>query len=67
MILQAPPRSKRKIVTFEPSGPISAMIHNELRGKGRGAKTKLMERALMALLGKKYPKLADRHCCNCQD
>ncbi len=36
------------------------MIFNELRGKGRGAKTRLMEKALLNLLGAKYPKLAER-------
>lgn len=52
--------TKRNIQTFEPCGPVSLMIQNELRGKSRGAKTKLMERALVNLLGAKYPKLAER-------
>ncbi len=50
----------RRVETFEPSGPVACMIDNELRGKSRGAKAQLMERALATLLGAKYPKLLER-------
>jgi hypothetical protein len=36
------------------------MIDHALRGKSRGAKKPLFEKAIVALLGPKYPKLADR-------
>jgi len=36
------------------------MITNELRGKGHGAKTRLIENAIVAFLRSKYPKLAER-------
>jgi len=53
--------TKRNIVTFEPCGPVSSMIANELRGKGLGAKKRLMESALVCMLQAKYPKLAERY------
>ena len=56
-----PPKKKRNILTFEPCGPVSSMIENELRGKRRGAKTDLLQNAVVALLRAKYPKLAERY------
>ena len=46
----------RRIHSFEPCGPVAAMIANETRGKGRGAKSALYEVAVVALDGRKYPK-----------
>ncbi|MEI8288641.1 MAG: hypothetical protein WCH99_04160 [Verrucomicrobiota bacterium] len=54
-------KPKRNIVTFEPCGPVSSMIENELRGKKRGAQTILLEKAVVNLLRSKYPKLAARY------
>lgn len=51
---------RRTIVSFEPSGPVAAMLQNETRGKRRGTRTKLVERAIVELLRNKYPKLAER-------
>jgi len=52
--------NKRRIITFEPSGPVASMLDCELRSKPRGARTALLERAIVALLGAKYPKLRRR-------
>lgn len=57
---QSAARVKRNIMTFEPSGPIAAMMECELRGAGYGARTRLIETALAALLGCKYPKFLER-------
>ncbi len=53
-------KAKRRVVSFEPSGPVAAMIENETRHGTYGAQTRLMEEALMALLGAKYPKCRAR-------
>lgn len=53
-------RNGRRIETFEPCGPIAAMIDNETRNKPRGAKVTLFENALAQLLGSKYPKQLQR-------
>lgn len=54
-----PARQNRR-ECFRPSGPVAMMIDNETRGKGFGAKTELFERALVELLGERYPKLRAR-------
>lgn len=54
------PKQYRRIESFRPCGPVAAMIDNETRGRGFGAKTALYERALVELLGAKYPKLKAR-------
>jgi hypothetical protein len=51
---------KRRIISFEPCGPVGAMIDIEVRGKKRGAQTRLIEEALATHLARKYPKLFDR-------
>lgn len=51
---------RREIISFEPCGPVRAMLANELRRSARGAQTALMERAVVSLLGDKYPKLRER-------
>ena len=53
-------RNGRRIETFEPCGPIAAMIDNETRNKPRGAKVTLFEMALANFLGPKYPKQLQR-------
>ena len=53
-------KTKRGVKTWEPCGPVSAMLACELRGKGRGAQTRLLDEAVARLLGPKYPKLFDR-------
>lgn len=50
----------RNMESFEPCGPVREMIRNELRGKGRGAKTRLFEDCIVQTLKPKYPKLAER-------
>ena len=54
------PRVKRWVVSFEPCGPVASMIENETRGKGWGSQSRLMEAAIVKLLGRKYPKLRSR-------
>lgn len=51
---------KRRIRSFEPCGPIQAIIDNELRSGGAGALRRYMEECVMAKSGLKYPKLAQR-------
>lgn len=52
---------KRRIEGFEPCGPIAAIIDNETRGKGHGAKTRMFEQAILLAYGPKYPKLSARY------
>lgn len=49
----------RKILSFEPTGEIRAMLENELRS---GSKLRqILERCVIQALAPKYPKLAARH------
>lgn len=53
--------TKRTIISFEPTGHLAQMISCELRGKGRGHRTNLIELALVNHLRAKYPKMAANH------
>ena len=55
---QAP---RRQFVSWEPCGPVSSILQCELRGKGRGARTRLIEHCIIHTLCMKYPKLAERY------
>lgn len=52
---------RTRMQSFEAMGPISAMIANELRGKGRGAKVRFFNECVFAKCGLKYPKHAKRY------
>lgn len=52
---------RRKIITFEPSGPVASILEAALRGKSRGARTKLIESAIVEQHRKQFPKLAARY------
>lgn len=52
-------RPRRKLIGFEPSGPVAEMVQFELRSGL--TKTRLMEDCIVKALGAKYPKLACRY------
>lgn len=49
---------KRNNITFEPSGPISSMIVNEMRSHTN--RTMVLEDCIAKALGAKYPKLLEK-------
>ena len=58
-----PTPKTRRIYSFEPCGPVSAMVAAELKRKFNGRSRKLrevLEECVVAALSLKYPKLAER-------
>lgn len=58
----------RRILTFEPCGPVSAMLESELKKlasekerRPRGALRRVIQLCIVNALGPKYPKLMERY------
>lgn len=53
--------STNQFLICRPCGPVAQMVAFETKGKGVGAKTRLMQDAIVNKYGAKYPKLAERY------
>lgn len=54
-------KRSRDTVTFEPCGPISAIIDKETRNGGHGARTRYLEKCVATTSGKKHPDLLQKY------